>query len=131
MISSVTVHGTRRLADPRSSSILAPGSARVFDIIIHFEHHVLVGGYVPPTPVSDYGSGKCLQSRRVSTVMVCSTALIHTHVHIHDEKSNHEFMHHAYEVPKTLANPRWYGRYLRLRGRVVIANVTDPFACGT
>ena len=46
-------------------------------------------------------------------------------------KSNHEFMHHAYEVPKTLANPRWYGRYLRLRGRVIIANLTDLFACGT
>ena len=78
-----------------------------------------------PTPVSDHGSGKCLQSRRVSTVMVCSMALIHTHVHIHDWKSNHEFMHHAYEVPKTLANPRSYDRYLRLRGRVVIANLTD------
>ena len=68
--------------------------------------------------VSAHGSGKCLQCRRVSTVMVCYTALIHTHVHIHDGKSNHEFMHHAYEVPKTLANPRWYDRYLRLRGRV-------------
>ena len=81
--------------------------------------------------VSAHGSGKCLQCRRVSTVMVCYTALIHTHVHIHDGKSNHEFMHHAYEVPKTLANPRWYGRCLRLRGRVIIANLTDLFACGT
>ena len=70
----------------------------------------------------------------MSTVMVCSTALIHIdrmpYVHAHDGKSHHEFMHHDYEVPKTLANSRWYGRYLRLRGRVVITNLTDPYACG-
>ena len=37
-------------------------------------------------------------------------------------------MLHAYEIPNTLANPRSHDRYLRLRGRVVIANLADFFS---